>query len=279
MHFEVKSMNFTQIKMIICDMDGTLLDNQKKLPPHFNQIYKELYDRNIIFAISSGRQMGEVKKYFEDNKTIYLMAENGGYIQHNGETLLADYMNQKDVYKLVSYVNTLKGMAPMLSGKKAMYAFNKDKELISRHTSHFSISYVEEIEDIDDDIFKITVCDPIDPVKNCLRGPLSLIKGFEVKPSGDCWIDINKKGQSKADSVVFLQNKLGISEEETMVFGDSDNDLSMFKHAYYSYAMKNADHFIQKNAHYVTEEDNDHDGVMKTIQKMIEDEDGLLINI
>ena len=279
MHFEVKSMNFTQIKMIICDMDGTLLDNQKNLPPHFNQIYKELYDRNIIFAISSGRQMGEVKKYFEDNKTIYLMAENGGYIQHNGETLLADYMNQKDVYKLVSYVNTLKGMAPMLSGKKAMYAFNKDKELISRHTSHFSISYVEEIEDIDDDIFKITVCDPIDPVKNCLRGPLSLIKGFEVKPSGDCWIDINKKGQSKADSVVFLQNKLGISEEETMVFGDSDNDLSMFKHAYYSYAMKNADHFIQKNAHYVTEEDNDHDGVMKTIQKMIEDEDGLLINI
>lgn len=272
-------MNFTQIKMIICDMDGTLLDNQKKLPPHFNQIYKELYDRNIIFAISSGRQMGEVKKYFEDNKTIYLMAENGGYIQHNGETLLADYMNQKDVYKLVSYVNTLKGMAPMLSGKKAMYAFNKDKELISRHTSHFSISYVEEIEDIDDDIFKITVCDPIDPVKNCLRGPLSLIKGFEVKPSGDCWIDINKKGQSKADSVVFLQNKLGISEEETMVFGDSDNDLSMFEHAYYSYAMKNADHFIQKNAHYVTEEDNDHDGVMKTIQKMIEDEDGLLINI
>ena len=94
MHFEVKSMNFTQIKMIICDMDGTLLDNQKNLPPHFNQIYKELYDRNIIFAISSGRQMGEVRKYFEGNKTIYLMAENGGYIQHNGDTLLADYMNK-----------------------------------------------------------------------------------------------------------------------------------------------------------------------------------------
>lgn len=272
-------MKFTQIKMIICDMDGTLLDNQKKLPPHFNQIYDELYKRNIIFAISSGRQMGEVKKYFEDNKTIYLMAENGGYIQHNGETLLADYMNKEDVYKLVDYVNTLVGMAPMLSGKKAMYAFNKDKELISKYTSHFSICYVDRIEDIDDDIFKITVCDPIDPVKNCLEGPLSLIKGFEVKPSGDCWIDINKKGQSKADSVVFLQNKLGISEEETMVFGDSDNDLPMFKHAYYSYAMKNADHFIQSNAGFVTQEDNNHDGVMKTIQKMMEDEDGLFIQI
>ena len=66
-------------------------------------------------------------------------------------------------------------------------------------------------------IFKITVCDPMDPVKNCLEGPLSCIKGFEVKPSGDCWIDINKKGQSKADSVVFLQKTLSISEEETMV--------------------------------------------------------------
>ena len=272
-------MKITQIKMIICDMDGTLLDNQKKLAPHFNQIYKELYDRNIIFAISSGRQMGEVKKYFEGNKTIYLMAENGGYIQRNGETLLADYMNKEDVYKLVNYVNTLNGMAPMLSGKKAMYAFNKDKELISQHTSHFSITYVDTLEDIEDDIFKITVCDPKDPVKNCLEGPLSSIKDFEVKPSGDCWIDINKKGQSKADSVVFLQKKLGISEEETMAFGDSDNDLPMFNHAYYSYAMKNADHFIQSKARFVTEEDNNHDGVMKTIQKMMEGEDGLLIQI
>ena len=272
-------MNFTQIKMIICDMDGTLLDNQKNLPPHFNQIYKELYDRNIIFAISSGRQMGEVRKYFKGNKTIYLMAENGGYIQHNGDTLLADYMNKEDVYKLVDYVNTLKGMAPMLSGKKAMYAFNKDKELISKHTIHFNITYVDTMEDIDDDIFKITVCDPMDPVKNCLEGPLSCIKGFEVKPSGDCWIDINKKGQSKADSVIFLQKKLGISEEETMVFGDSDNDLSMFTHAYYSYAMKNADHFIKSKARFVTQDDNDHDGVMKTIQKKMEDKDGLLIQI
>ena len=141
--------------------------------------------------------MGEVKKYFEGNETICLMAENGGYIQHNGETLLADYMNKEDVYKLVNYVNTLDGMAAMLSGKKAMYAFNKDKALISQHTSHFSITYVDTLEDIEDDIFKITVCDPIDPVKNCLEGPLSSIKDFEVKPSGDCWIDIIRKDSLK----------------------------------------------------------------------------------
>ena len=43
--------------------------------------------------------------------------------------------------------------------------------------------------------------------------------------------------------------------------------------------MKNADHFIQSKARFVTQEDNGHDGVMKTIQKMMEDEDGLLIQI
>lgn len=64
-----------------------------------------------------------------------------------------------------------------------------------------------------------------------------------------------------------------------MVFGDSDNDLSMFTHAYYSFAMKNADHFIKSKARFVTQDDNDHDGVMTTIQKMMEDKDGLLIQI
>ncbi len=43
--------------------------------------------------------------------------------------------------------------------------------------------------------------------------------------------------------------------------------------------MKNADHFIQSKARFVTQEDNEHDGVMKTMQKMMEEEDGLLIQI
>ncbi len=41
-------MNFTQIKMIICDMDGTLLDNQKNLPPPI--LIK--YIRNCMIEIS-----------------------------------------------------------------------------------------------------------------------------------------------------------------------------------------------------------------------------------
>ena len=167
----------------------------------------------------------------------------------------------------------------MLSGKKAMYAFSKDEAFLNNYTAHFNIKFVDSINDIEDDIFKITVCDPTDPVKDCIHGPLSCFKRFEVKPSGDCWIDINKKGQSKADSIIFLQNKFHISKEETMVFGDSDNDLAMFKQADYSFAMKNADDFIKKNAHYVTLDDNEHDGVMKTIQKMLEEDDGLFIQI
>lgn len=272
-------MKKTPIKLIVCDMDGTLLDENKNLPPHFNKIYKELYRRQIIFAISSGRQMGEVKKYFPHNDTIYLMAENGGYIQHNHQTLRADYMNKEDVYKIKAYIDSLEGMAPMLSGKKAMYAFSQDETFLKNYTAHFNIKFVDSIEDIEDDIFKITVCDPTDPIKDCIHGPLSCFKRFEVKPSGDCWIDINKKGQSKADSIIFLQNKFHISKEETMVFGDSDNDLAMFKQADYSFAMKNADDFIKKNAHYITLEDNEHDGVMKTIQKMLEEDDGLFIQI
>lgn len=267
------------IKLIVCDMDGTLLDENKNLPPHFNKIYKELYDRNIIFAISSGRQMGEVKKYFPHNDTIYLMAENGGYIQHNNQTLLADYMNKEDVYHIKDYIDVLPHRAPMLSGKKAMYAFKQDESFLKDYTAHFNIKFVGSMEDIEDDIFKITVCDPIDPIKDCLHGPLSHFDKFEVKPSGECWIDINKKGQSKADSIIFLQNKLHISKQETMVFGDSDNDLAMFKQADYSFAMKNADAFIKKNAHYTTLEDNEHDGVMKTIQRMLEEDDGLFISI
>ena len=60
---------------------------------------------------------------------------------------------------------------------------------------------------------------------------------------------------------------LGISKDNTMCFGDSLNDLSMFKVCNYRVAMKNASLDIKKVANYVTDEDNNHDGVAKFIEK------------
>ena len=54
------------IRLIATDMDGTLLDSKKQLPPDFDVVMRKLYERDILFAVASGRSYATLKKQFED---------------------------------------------------------------------------------------------------------------------------------------------------------------------------------------------------------------------
>ncbi len=90
-------------------------------------------------------------------------------------------------------------------------------------------------------------------------------RSYDVTESGYGWIGVMEKDSSKASAVRFFQRYLEIGDNETAVFGDSSNDVPMFALTRYSFAMKNAPPDIQRQAAYVTKEDNDHNGAMKTL--------------
>ena len=68
--------------------------------------------------------------------------------------------------------------------------------------------------------------------------------------SGNIWLDIYHKNGGKGKVVKFLQIKYNIAPVETMCFGDSLNDRSMMKEAYYSMAMENADKELKEYCRY-----------------------------
>ena len=51
----MKKGELDMIQLIATDMDGTLLDNEKRLPPQLPALLEELYRRDITFAVASGR--------------------------------------------------------------------------------------------------------------------------------------------------------------------------------------------------------------------------------
>src|SRR5699024_11504028 len=59
--------------------------------------------------------------------------------------------------------------------------------------------------------------------------------------SGGGWFDIFDIHGGKGSAIQALQEKYNAKPEETMVFGDSQNDASMVEHAKYSVALSNAD--------------------------------------
>ena len=65
-----------------------------------------------------------------------------------------------------------------------------------------------------------------------------------------------------------IQQKFGITREETMVFGDYFNDVEMLKAAYHSYAMENAPSGVKKHANFIAKS-NIENGVLEVIKEVV----------
>ena len=82
------------IRLIACDMDGTLLDSRKRLPPRFDQALSELHRRGIRFVISSGRQYYNLLTVMQGRvEGLTYIADNGAMAFEGGHNLFADELD------------------------------------------------------------------------------------------------------------------------------------------------------------------------------------------
>ena len=107
--FKKKSMQ--NIKLIVTDMDGTLLRSDHSLSPEFNKIYEELKENNITFVPASGRQYYSIISYFENIKDeLAIIAENGTYVTYKGEEIFVDELDWSVVKEIVEEVRKIESI-------------------------------------------------------------------------------------------------------------------------------------------------------------------------
>ena len=99
--------------------------------------------------------------------------------------------------------------------------------------------------------------------------PLAFVAGesFFHKPPACC--DVYRCDWGKGVCLAKVQQRFGISPEETLCFGDYLNDVDMMPHAHYSYAMKNAHPGLKAVCRFETKDTNEQDGVVNTIAELL----------
>ena len=74
------------IKLIISDMDGTLLNSRHELPKDFMSVFEQLQQRGIYFCAASGRQYLSLLQFFAPVKDrMAFISENGAFVNVNGK--------------------------------------------------------------------------------------------------------------------------------------------------------------------------------------------------
>lgn len=255
------------IKLVLSDMDGTLLKDDKTMPKDAEKVFQQLLDKDIVCGAATGRSIASLFRDFHTLKEkLTFIAENGAIICHKNEILHKAIIENKLVKDIIKKTQMIKHTYPVLCAYDKVYTIKEAKKYEDNFHAYYPyIEYVDDLLQVDDEIVKIAVYDEVNSEQNSYP----ILKDFEqslnVIPSGKEWVDISVKGVNKGTAVKILQEKLNIKDEECMAFGDFLNDITMLENVEYSYAVENAHPKIKEVSKYACKS-NQEEGVLEELK-------------
>lgn len=266
-------------KMIILDLDDTLLRNDGTISARTKAALKRIQADGMKVVLASGRPTFAIRSIADELE----LKKYGGYIISFNGARIEGCETEKEIY------------SANIKKENVHELYNLSKEygaFIQTYSNiHIIASEANEYTDIEKQItgmdiiipedFKSYVCE--DVVKVIVLQEPSRLKEIEArwKPiigdrmymtiSKPFFLEFMNPNVDKGKSILRLAGQLGICAEEIIAIGDSYNDISMIKMAGLGVAMQNAAASVKEIADYITD-DNEHDGVAKVIDKFINDE-------
>ncbi|MCL6267856.1 HAD family hydrolase [Flagellimonas myxillae] len=263
-------MDLSQIKMVVTDMDGTLLNSNHEVSPRFFEIFTALQQKNIQFVAASGRQYHSiVDKLKPIKEEILVIAENGALVKDKDRELLVTPIQQDLKDELLEVIDQIEGAHAMLCGKYNAYFDGRSAAFLGDLKEYYSNYEIHEsLKDVTDEIIKIAVYHNQNAETHIYPALKDLEHLLKVKVSGLYWVDLNHSDAHKGYALEKLMKAQGLSSNEVMVFGDYNNDLEMLELSDYSFAMANAHPNVKKVAKFNTAS-NDDFGVERILEQLI----------
>ena len=239
-----------QTKFVATDLDGTLLNDQKRFNRDlFAQVLKEYEATGGKFIVASGRDLKHVQMLFGGFlDRVNIVADNGATIlSADGQIQERHMMTQEQLSSLQHEIDRMS-----VKPHGGILVFSPDELLVVRDygaipsgflTMMASLygqpRFVDSLMQVDVPVMKVTV------------------------------VDVMAPGVNKAASLQQLLETLGGTPSELAVFGDGMNDLEMLAIAGQPIIMPNADKRLFAYDYAIAVADNNHDGVLQTWQELI----------
>jgi Cof subfamily protein (haloacid dehalogenase superfamily) len=262
------------IRLVVTDMDGTLLDGSGCIPEGLWPLLEELRERGVLFSPASGRQYATLAQQFaEAGDGMVFVAENGTYVVRDGVELSSDPLDPAAAARVVAITRRLAAdgvdVGAVLCGKKSAYVERTDEAFLSEVKRYYALlSTVDDLTTVDDEFLKVALYD-FGPVVRATAPALEpLASTHQVVVSSDHWVDIMNPTANKGAAVRRLQRDLGITPAQTLAFGDYLNDLEMLDAAEWSFAMTNAHPDVLGRARYLAPPHTEN-GVVRVITRLL----------
>lgn len=262
-------------KLVVSDLDGTFLNNSSTFDVElFNQVYGEMQENNISFVACTGKQCERVEELFgEHGKGIWILGDSATRIKKDGvvvkEFTIERNLALQAIRDIESFSNDFIIIA-CTTEAAFVHSHIQDEYYKIVKGSYKEVIKIDSFDQINSSFLKITVYDPTGR-SSLLRKHVekTLMDQIYIVDSEANWLDITALHTHKGETVRKLQEILGVTKDETLSFGDGENDVELMSIAKYSFAMNNACENTKNAASFITKS-NEENGVLLTIKKMMD---------
>ncbi|MDR2738880.1 MAG: Cof-type HAD-IIB family hydrolase [Treponema sp.] len=271
-----------EIRLIVCDLDGTLLNSKKSISPANINAAKIARERGIFVTICSGRIHTMLEAY---SRTLSvegpLIAVNGAVVidTRTGKILYKNLVDPRAALPLLRFCRE-RGLDYLLvttegcwhaegSNRKARFEqYNQiaEKDNLSPIPLHvFDPDYREALSG---EIHKMLISGLSPAEMEMTEAYIRTLKDLSCTSSEPGLLDVAAPDVNKGAGLAAMGRILGLEKQQICVFGDYLNDIPMFEQAGFPIAMENADETVKQHALAITGS-NDEDGVARAIEKYI----------
>ena len=266
-------MASAEIRLLLADVDGTLVTNDKMLTERAIAAVGKLNEAGILFAITSGRPprgMSMLVKPLEISTPI--AAFNGGLFAHPDMSVIEEHALADDLTPAVIEVLANHGMAVWVYRGTDWFVLDPNGPHVDREsrTVQFDPTPIDSFSSVSDHVAKIVgVSDDHDAVEAAAAAVRERF-GDHVSASRSqpYYADVTHPHANKGVVVGYLAKHYQILPEEIATIGDMPNDVLMFDQSGLSIAMGHASDEVQRAADHVTTSNED-EGFANAVERFI----------
>lgn len=288
-----------ELKMIVMDMDGTLLKHDQTIGETTRSELEKAQANGVLLVLASGRHP---KVLHRNGSQLGMQAHKGYYIGVNGgeivrcdtlEILRKVTLSVDELREVIAFaqLHAVEAMAVQdasildfvpeeLMKRKLKYREEKgiasDVPLtagtfglvIDQRRNYTSIRFANEVSEISEAANKICFAEEADTLHVFHAALLErFAHRFSIALTSPCWLELTPKLADKGIALKYVMDIEQLSAEQVMVFGDGENDLPLFRESRHSVAMGNAMDSVKQAAVYVADT-NENDGIGHFLKKI-----------
>jgi Cof subfamily protein (haloacid dehalogenase superfamily) len=260
------------IKLLLSDVDGTLVRSDKSLSPRSVEAVHALHEAKIHFAVTSGRPPRGMEMLIEPLALAAPIAGfNGGLVVEPNLEVVEERTLPDEVVTRATPLVEAHGLAVWVYSAGDWLVRDPDGAHVEREsqTVQFPPTVVESFDGARHVAKIVGVSDDFDAVVAAESAAHEEL-GAHVSAarSQPYYLDITHPQANKGCVAQFLSDRYALATDEIATIGDMPNDVLMFAHSGLSIAMGNAHREVQRAARRVTAT-NDEDGFAHAVERFI----------